>query len=74
MTLGRRAEPTLLTLGWCGRGGSGAPLAKLRAPAWAAVFSNPSRTVDLAQAAAHWHSGELNTVARFSIFVDQNSP
>jgi hypothetical protein len=54
--------------------GSGPPLAKPRAPAWASVFSDPSRTVDLARAAAHRCGGELNTVARVSIFVGQNSP
>jgi hypothetical protein len=53
---------------------SGAPLAKLRVPAWASIFSDPSRTVDLARATAHWRGGELNTVARVSIFAGQNSP
>jgi hypothetical protein len=54
--------------------GSGAPPTKPRAPAWASVFGDPSETVDLARAAAHRHDGELNTVARVSFFVDQNSP
>jgi hypothetical protein len=54
--------------------GSGAPPAKLRAPAWASVFSDPSGMVNLARAAAHWHGGEPNTAARVSIFAGQNSP
>jgi hypothetical protein len=53
--------------------GSGAPPTKPRAPAWASVFGDPSRTVDLARAAAHRCDGELNTVGRVSIFVGQNS-
>jgi hypothetical protein len=53
--------------------GFGAPLAK-PAPAWASVFGDPSETVDLAWAVAHRCGGELNTVARVSIFVGQNSP
>jgi hypothetical protein len=54
--------------------GFGAPPAKPRALTWASVFSDPSGIVNLAWAAAHWCSGELNTVARVSIFVGQNSP
>jgi hypothetical protein len=54
--------------------GSGAPPAKLRAPAWASVFGDPSWTVDLARAAAHRCGSELNTAARVSIFAGQNSP
>jgi hypothetical protein len=53
--------------------GSEAPLAKPRAPAWASVFGDPSGMVDLAWAAAHQRGGELNTVARVSIFAGQNS-
>jgi hypothetical protein len=53
---------------------SGAPLAKPRAPVWALVFSDPSRMVDLARAVAHRCGGELNTMARVSIFASQNSP
>jgi hypothetical protein len=52
--------------------GSGAPLAKPRAPAWASVFGDHSGTVDLARAAAH-QCGDLNTATRVSIFADQNS-
>jgi hypothetical protein len=54
--------------------GSRAPLTKPWAPAWASVFGDPSRTVDLARAAAHRRDGELNTAARISIFAGQNSP
>jgi hypothetical protein len=54
--------------------GSGAPLAKSRAPAWAAVFGETPGAVDLARTVAHWHGGELNMVARVSIFAGQNSP
>jgi hypothetical protein len=53
--------------------GSGAPPAKLRVPAWASVFGDPSGTIDLAQAVAHRRGGELNTTARVSIFLGQNS-
>jgi hypothetical protein len=53
---------------------SGAPPAKPRAPAWASVFGDPFGTVDLARAVAHLCGGELNTVARVSIFEGQNSP
>jgi hypothetical protein len=53
--------------------GSGAPPAKPRAPAWASVFGDPSGMVDLARAAVHRRSGELNMVARVSIFAGQNS-
>jgi hypothetical protein len=54
--------------------GSGAPPAKPRAPAWASVFGDPFRTVDLARATGHRCGDELNTVARVSIFAGQNSP
>jgi hypothetical protein len=54
--------------------GSGAPLDKPRAPAWASVFGDPSGTVDLAWAAARRCGGELNMAARVSIFAGQNSP
>jgi hypothetical protein len=54
--------------------GSGAPLAKPRAPALASVFGDPFGMVDLERAAAHRRGGELNTVARVSIFAGQNSP
>jgi hypothetical protein len=54
--------------------GSGAPPAKLRAPAWASVFDDPCRMVDLAWEVAHQRGGELNTEARVSIFAGQNSP
>jgi hypothetical protein len=54
--------------------GSGAPLAKPRAPAWASVFGDPSGTVDLAWVVAHRRGGELNMVARVLIFAGQNSP
>jgi hypothetical protein len=54
--------------------GFGVPPAKPRAPAWASVFDDPSRMVDLAWAVAHRRGGELNTVARVSIFAGQNSP
>jgi hypothetical protein len=54
--------------------GSGAPQAKPRAPAWASVFNDPSRTVDLARAVAHQHGSELNMAARLSIFAGQNLP
>jgi hypothetical protein len=67
--------------GWCGWGGSasmavgsGAPLAKLRAPAWASAFGDPSETVDSAQAVAHWHGSELHTMARVLTIADENSP
>jgi hypothetical protein len=54
--------------------GSGAPLAKPRAPAWALVFGDPSGMIDLAQAVAHRRGGELNMVARVLLFEGQNSP
>jgi hypothetical protein len=54
--------------------GSGAPLAKPRAPARASVFGDPSGTVDLAQAVAHRRGGKLNMTSRVSIFAGQNSP
>jgi hypothetical protein len=53
--------------------GSEAPPAKPRAPVWAPVLGDPSGTVDLARAVAHRCGGELNTVARVSIFAGQNS-
>jgi hypothetical protein len=53
--------------------GSGAPPAKLRAPAWVSVFDDPSRMVDLACAVAHRCGSDLNTMARVSFFVGQNS-
>jgi hypothetical protein len=52
--------------------GSGAPPAKLRAPAWASVFVDSSGIVNLARA-AHWRGGEPSTAARVSIFAGQNS-
>jgi hypothetical protein len=52
--------------------GSGAPSAKLRAPAWASVFGDPSKMVDLARAASHRRHSEVNTAARVSIFAVQN--
>jgi hypothetical protein len=54
--------------------GSGAPPAKPKAPAWASVFGDPSRMVDLARVVAHQRCDEFNTTARVSIFVGQNSP
>jgi hypothetical protein len=54
--------------------GSKAPPSKLRAPTWVSVFGDPSVMVDLAWAAAHRHGGELNMMARVSIFAGQNSP
>jgi hypothetical protein len=53
--------------------GSRAPPAKSRAPAWVTVFGDPSGMVDLTRAVAHRCGGELNTTARVSIFVGQNS-
>jgi hypothetical protein len=54
--------------------GSRAPSAKLRALAWASVFGDPSRMVDLARAVAHRRSGELSTTTRVPFFAGQNSP
>jgi hypothetical protein len=54
--------------------GSGAPPAQPRALAWAAIFGETPGAVDLARARAHRCGGELNTAARVSIFVGQNSP
>jgi hypothetical protein len=54
--------------------GSRAPPAKLRPLVWAAVFGDPSGTVDSARAAAHQCGGELHTTARVLTIVDQNSP
>jgi hypothetical protein len=45
----RRLSASMATMA----AGSGAPLAKPRAPAWALVFGDPSGMIDLAQAAAH---------------------
>jgi hypothetical protein len=53
---------------------SGAPPVKMKAPKGAAVFGDPSRTVNSAQAMAHRRGGELDTVARVSTIADQNSP
>jgi hypothetical protein len=53
--------------------GSGPPPAKPRVPAWVSIFSDPSGMVDLAWAAAHWRSSDLNMMARVSIFAGQNS-
>jgi hypothetical protein len=50
--------------------GFGAPPAQSRALAWAAIFGETPGAVDL----AHRCGGELNTAARVSIFVGQNSP
>jgi hypothetical protein len=47
---------------------------KMKAPKGAAVFSDPSGTIDSAWAVAHRRSGELHTAARVSTIVDQNSP
>jgi hypothetical protein len=54
--------------------GSGAPPAKPRAPAWAAVFDDPSGTVDSAREVTHRRGGELHMTARVLTIVDQNSP
>jgi hypothetical protein len=51
---------------------SSAPPVKMKAPKGVAVFSDPSRMVDLARAAAHRHGGELHTAARVSTIGDQN--
>jgi hypothetical protein len=40
----------------------------------ASVFIDPSWAVDLTRATAHRRGGELNMVARVSIFAGQNSP
>jgi hypothetical protein len=66
--------------GWRRRGGSvgfehrrrQAPV-KMKAPKGAAVFGDPSGTIDSAQAVAHRCGGELHTTARVSTIVDQNS-
>jgi hypothetical protein len=52
--------------------GSGAPPAKLRAPACAAVFGDPSKMIDLAREAAHQRGSELHTAARVLTIADQN--
>jgi hypothetical protein len=54
--------------------GSGAPLAKSRAPAWAAVFGDSSGTVNSTWAATHRGGGELHTIARVLTIADRNSP
>jgi hypothetical protein len=54
--------------------GSGAPLAKLRAPAWVVVFGDPSGMVDSAWAVAHQRCSELHMAARVLTIADQNSP
>jgi hypothetical protein len=81
LTFGGRRATMVASVGEAARrklnvdgGGSEAPPAKPRAPAWAAVFGDPFGAVDLARAAAHRHGSELNMVARVSIFADQNSP
>jgi hypothetical protein len=53
---------------------SRAPLAKPRALSSASVFIDPSFVVDLTRVMAHRRGGELNMVARVSIFAGQNSP
>jgi hypothetical protein len=40
----------------------------------AAVFRDPSGTVDSARVAAHWRGGKHHTAARVSTIVDKNSP
>jgi hypothetical protein len=49
--------------------GTGAPPAKPRALAWAAVIGETLGVVDLARAAAHRRGSELHTTARVSIFT-----
>jgi hypothetical protein len=67
---------------WAGRLGASSPLvaagsganpAKPRAPARAVVFGETPRVVDLARAVAHQCGSKLNTAARVSVFVGQNS-
>jgi hypothetical protein len=53
---------------------SGAPPMKMKAPKGAAVFGDPSRTVDSSWAVAHRRGGELHTTARVLTIADQNSP
>jgi hypothetical protein len=53
---------------------SGAPPVKMKTPKGAAVFGDPSGTVDSAQAVTHRCGGELHTVAKISTIADQNSP
>jgi hypothetical protein len=50
-----------------------APLAKLRALAWASASDETPGAVDLARAMAHRRGGELHTAARVSTIADQNS-
>jgi hypothetical protein len=52
---------------------SGAPPVKIKAPKGAAVFGDPSGTVDSARAAAHRRDNELHMTARVLTIVDQNS-
>jgi hypothetical protein len=51
-----------------------APPVKMKAPKGVVVFSDPSRTVDSARAAAHRCGDELHTAARVLTIADQNSP
>jgi hypothetical protein len=53
--------------------GSGAPPAKMRAPAWAVVFGDPSGTVDSAWAVAHRRGSELHMATRVLTIAYQNS-
>jgi hypothetical protein len=53
---------------------SGAPPVKMKAPKGAAIFGDPSGTVDLARAAAHWCGSELHTATRVFTIADRNSP
>jgi hypothetical protein len=80
--LGRREEPNLLTLGGRratmavgeGGAGSGAPPAKLRAPAWASASGETPGPIDLAETATDWRDDELHMAARVLTIADQNSP
>jgi hypothetical protein len=47
---------------------------KIKALKGVAVFGDPSGTVDATWVVAHRRGGELHTMARVSIFADQNSP
>jgi hypothetical protein len=55
-------------------GSSCAPPVKMKAPKGAAVFGDPSGTVDSARVAAHRRSGELHMAARVLTIADQNLP
>jgi hypothetical protein len=68
--MGRRLSASSVSMA----AGSMPPPAKPRAPVWASVFDDPSGMVDLAREVAHQCGGELNTMARISIFASQNSP